>query len=451
MSALSNKIALKYFKKRIISWLAVLTVAVSVFITLVVMTVMNGLAEEFKEKNHRMFGDCIISSRSLVGFAYYEQLMTSLDGRDFVEAISPVILSSGLLSIDGGTRGDGVDITGIDAESFCRVTAFADTLYPDSISSPSDIFVNPAGGAEPGCVRGISMMARRSSGGEYPTRLAYTIKLDVSCFPLTAGGTLAKSGTDLANTKSFIVTNDSNTGLPRLDDSMLYVPFREAQLLCGMGGTQPRISAVFIKFKPGGNLNRSVAAVQEIFDKFKASVQGEAYTDLLEQVNVQSWKQYRREEIAPIEKEGIMLMAMFVLIGVVTVFVILVVFYLIISHKSRDIGLFKSIGISTCSVMGLFLRFAAIVGVIGATAGSLGGFLFLRYVNDIEGWLYANYGWQLWDRSMYSIGAIPNDMQLSVAVTIAILAVSASLAGAVIPVITASIKSPADALRVTQL
>ncbi len=451
MSVLSNKIAVKYFKKRIISWLAVLTVAVSVFITLVVMTVMNGLAEEFKEKNHRMFGDCIIASSSLVGFAYYEPLMAELNKQDFIEVISPVIQSNGLLSLEGGSRGEGVDITGIDPVSFCKVTEFAATLYPESINTPADIFVNPEGGAEPGCVRGISMMARRGSGGVYPTRLSYNLKLDVSCFPLTAGGTLAKSGTDLANTKSFIVTNDSDTGLPRIDESMLYIPFNEAQLLCGMAGSQPRISAIFIKFTPGGNLNRNVAAVQAVFDKFKETMAGNVHADLFEQVNVQSWKQYRREEIAPIEKEGIMLMAMFVLIGVVTVFVILVVFYLIISHKSRDIGLFKSIGVSTYSVMGVFLRFAAIVGITGATTGSLCGFLFLRYVNDIEGWLYANYGWQLWDRSMYSIGAIPNDIQFSVAATIAILAVIASLAGAVIPVMTASLKSPVDTLRVTQL
>ena len=451
MSVLSNKLAVKYFKKRVISWLAVLTVAVSVFITLVVMTVMNGLAEEFKEKNHRLFGDCIISSSSLVGFAHYERLMTELAGQDFVEVMSPVILSSGLISLEGGSRGEGVDITGIDPESFCKVTEFADTLYEGSISSPADIFVNPEGGNEPGCVRGISMMARRGSNGQYPSKLAYSLKIDVSCFPLTAGGTLAKGGTDLANTKSFVVANDSNAGLPRIDESMLYVPFNEAQLLCGMGGAEPRISAVFIKFKPDTNLNRNVAAVRDIFDSFKASMKGEAYADLLEKVTVQSWKQYRREDIAPIEKEGIMLMAMFVLIGVVTVFVILVVFYLIISHKSRDIGLFKSVGVSTFSVMGVFLRFAAIVGITGASVGTLSGCLFLLCINDIENWLYVNYGWQLWDRSMYSIGEIPNDIQFPVAASIAVLAVIASLAGAVIPVMMASLRRPVDTLRVTQV
>ena len=140
MSVLSDKLALRYFKKRIISHLAVLAVAVSVFITLVVMTVMNGLANDFKEKNHSLFGDCIISTDSLVGFVYYQQLADELIELDSVRAVSPVIFSSGLITVDNSSGTEGVDVMGIEPASFCEVTAFAETLYPDSFTDAADIF-----------------------------------------------------------------------------------------------------------------------------------------------------------------------------------------------------------------------------------------------------------------------------------------------------------------------
>ena len=55
-------LAWRYFRKRPITLLAVAAVALCVFIVIVVMTVMNGLVQEFREKNHRYFGDCLVIS-----------------------------------------------------------------------------------------------------------------------------------------------------------------------------------------------------------------------------------------------------------------------------------------------------------------------------------------------------------------------------------------------------
>ena len=449
MSVLSDKLALRYFKKRIISHLAVLAVAVSVFITLVVMTVMNGLANEFKEKNHRLFGDCIISTDSLVGFAYYQQLAAELIELDCVRAVSPIISSSGLISVDGLSGTEGVDVMGIEPGSFCQVTAFAQTLYPDSFNDEAAIFNTEI--AEVGCISGIALFNRRDSDGEYSRRLSYSLELELSCFPLTPAGTLAKSGTDLVNTKRFLLTNESNSGLPRIDRSTLYIPFEEAQLLCGMSGAAARANAIFISFNEGYRFAAAMSEVEGVFDRFKSSFSDKPYGNLLANVRVESWRQYRREAIAPIEKEEIMLTAMFVLIGFVTVFVILVVFFLIISHKSRDIGLFKSFGVSTFGIIGIFMRFAITAGIAGAGVGVFGAVMFLRYINDIEAFLYANYGWQLWDRGMYSIGEIPNQVRFAVVITISLCAVLAAITGALVPVISASVKRPADTLRVSQV
>ena len=90
-------LATRYLLKRRITYFAVLAIALSVFIVIVVMTVMAGLVNEFKEKNHRFAGDCIVGTESLVGFAYYENFTTILEQQDYIEVVSPVIKSFALL------------------------------------------------------------------------------------------------------------------------------------------------------------------------------------------------------------------------------------------------------------------------------------------------------------------------------------------------------------------
>ena len=87
------KLAIRYFLRRRITSLAVVAVALCVFIVVVVMTVMNGLVREFRDKNHNFVGDCVISTDSLVGFPYYAEFIAELDKQDFVAARSGAIRS----------------------------------------------------------------------------------------------------------------------------------------------------------------------------------------------------------------------------------------------------------------------------------------------------------------------------------------------------------------------
>ncbi|MHC4346822.1 MAG: FtsX-like permease family protein [Planctomycetota bacterium] len=65
-----------------------------------------------------------------------------------------------------------------------------------------------------------------------------------------------------------------------------------------------------------------------------------------------------------------MLIVLFGLLGVTTVFIVFVVFYMIISHKTKDIGVLKSMGASNGELIRLFLGFAFLVGVFGSLGGA---------------------------------------------------------------------------------
>lgn len=444
-------LAFRYLFKRRISYLAFLAVALCVFIVVVVMTVMTGLVRDFKQKNHLFTGDGVVGTDSLVGFAYYEDFVDTLAKQDFIEAVSTVISSYGLINRVGTDVSRGVQILGIEPESYSKVTGFSQTVHYRN-SDISKVFVPVYDENLDGCVLGIDMAMERDSKGQYsfgqsPFRTAFS----VSCFPLTAKGALAKAGAGEINTKTFYYSDVSQSGLARVDSSLIYLPFGHTQMLCGMDVADKRASRIHIKFKPDVKLEEAVDKVTAFWHNFMEDNKNKDKAYLFETVTVQTWKAYRRSSVAAMEKEQTVLAVMFSLVGITTVFIIFVVFYMIICHKSKDIGILKSIGVSNSNVVGLFSGFAVFLACLGSCAGVFGGWLFLRKINVIEGWLFKNFGFQMWDRTIYAIGDIPNQIELKTTVVIIISAVVACLAGAIIPAWQAAKLKPVETLQVNQL
>ncbi len=444
-------LAIRYLVRRRITYLAMAAVALCVFIVVVVMTVMTGLVTDFKQKNHRFAGDCVVGTESLVGFAYYEDFMKALEEEDFVEEVSPVIRNYALLNLKGTERNISVEITGIDPVRHNAVSGFGQTLHYHK--DDADRAFSPFYDANlVGCVIGIDLVLSRDSQGQYDYGDSpMEMELSISCFPLTARGALAKADTGLVNTKTFYYSDTSESGLARVDSSMVYLPFEEAQALCGMGGLNKRASSLHIRFKPEVKLDDGCGKVELLWRKFVQEKTGGKQAELLEGVRVQSWREYRRAFIAAMEKEQTVMTVMFALVGVTTIFIVFVVFYMIVSHKSKDIGVLKSIGASGGDIIELFSGFAFLVGLFGSSVGVLCGWLFLLKINRIEDFLYEHFKFQLWDRTIYIIGDIPNRMELDVVAVIIVSAIISCLAGAIVPSWEAARLEPVEALRVSRL
>jgi len=444
-------LALRYLYRRRVSYFALAAVALCVFIVVVVMTVMTGLVSDFKKGNHNFTGDCVVGTESLVGFPYYEDFGRILERVDFVEGVSPVIKSYALVNAGGSQQGGGVEIIGIDPVRHSRATGFGQALHYHR-GDASKTF-EPMGDANlAGCVVGVDLWLERSSKGKHyydPNPAATAIS--VTCFPLTAKGALAKAGTDLVNTKTFYFSDCSQSGLARVDGSTVYLPFEDAQALCGMSGPVSRVSWIHIKFKPNVKLEEGCRQVRLLWAKFCEQMRGKDNAEILAQVSVQSWKEHRREFIAAMEKEQTMLTVMFGLVGLTTVFIVFVVFYMIVSHKTKDIGILKSVGASGGDVVAVFLGFAAMLGVAGSAVGVAGGMWFLRDINALEGWLFERFGFQLWDRTIYAIGEIPHRMDLTMVLVVVGCAVLVCIIGAFLPSVRAAQARPVETLQVSQL
>jgi lipoprotein-releasing system permease protein len=185
----------------------------------------------------------------------------------------------------------------------------------------------------------------------------------------------------------------------------------------------------------------------DLWGQFKKDKAAAPNSGLLNTVSVQSWKEYRRAVVAPMEQEQLILSLMFVLVGITTVFIVFVVFYMIVNNKRKDIGVLKSVGASNTGVLSLFQGFAFGIGSVGSCAGVLFAWLFLSRINQIEQWSYKHLGIQLWDRTIYVIGDIPNHVEPSVLAVIVSCAILSCLAGALVPSYLAVRLRPVETLH----
>jgi len=437
---------IRYLLKRRITHFAILAVALCVFIVVVVMTIMTGLVQDFKQKNHDFVADCVVATDSLVGFPYYDEFMDVLRKTDFVESVSPAVKSYGLLSVQGSEIKRGVEIIGIDPALQSCTTNFGKTLHYHA-DQPAKAFVPPYDPNALGCVLGIDMALLRDMNGKYaysaqPTQVAITL----TCFPLTAKGAPAKAGAGEVSTQHFYYSDHSQSGIAHVDGSVVYIPLEQAQLLC-MSGDLKRVNAIHINFRPHVRLSQGCNQVAALWSEFKQQKAQAQDSYLLDTARVQDWKEYRRAVIAPMEKEQVLLSFMFILVGITTVFIVLVVFYMIVSHKKKDIGVLKSLGTSNISIMGLFSGFAFAVGLLGSWIGVFSGWLFLSQINHIEHWLFRHFGFQLWDRSLYAIGDIPSRLESHVLAIIVGCAIVSCLIGALIPGYCAARLRPVETLH----
>ena len=81
---------------------------------------MHGLVSGFKEMDHAYVGDCVVGTESLVGFAYYDELMERLDALPEVHAMSPVVKTYGLYTETGTGYSDGQNGFAI---GYCKVVS----------------------------------------------------------------------------------------------------------------------------------------------------------------------------------------------------------------------------------------------------------------------------------------------------------------------------------------
>src|SRR5581483_3379904 len=140
------------------------------------------------------------------------------------------------------------------------------------------------------------------------------------------------------------------------DSGLVFVPLDYLQTLRGM---PDRATSIQIKLKDYAHAIEVRDALRELFP---------AHT-----FQVATWE----------DKQTALL---FMIVGVAG-FGILAIFSMIVVEKTRDIGILKALGASNRGVMGIFLGYGLLLGIVGAGLGTALGLSITYYINGIESWL----------------------------------------------------------------
>jgi len=413
---------LKYLRRKLGPIFAAGAVMLCTAMVIIVISVMGGFLDMLQSSAKQLTGDVIVTSRSLTGFAYYEELLGRLEELPQVDAVSQIITAFGMVNLGGQTVG--VNVLGIKPQEFSKIVRYEDTLQwstQDMLTrygmDGGQISDAPPGfdlkalamslevrdGDPPGMVIGIEVnpWQYRDKQGQYDfDNSAVQAEATLTVLPLTERGAPAELGPAYAKTR---IVNEFKSGLYDIDKSQVFIHFDVLQKMLGMdqkeskvfdpetGEPMPgtsvrpaRVSEVSIRGAEGYSLDEVYQAVRAEVDVFVQS-----HPDITPPA-VRTWKKRHAHFINAVKNEKGMVTFLFVIISVVAVFMVATTFYMTVLEKTRDIGVLRAIGASQPGIIGMFLGYGLAVGTVGAFGGLLLAIAVVVRLNEVQYWL-ANY------------------------------------------------------------
>jgi lipoprotein-releasing system permease protein len=481
-------LCLKYLRTRYLAVVCIISVMLGVATLIVVNGVMSGFSTKLMTHLHGILADVTVATDRDTGFeeppeAMMARIQASPSGKH-VDAMSPTVETFALLQFHVQNRAGEkiairkqVRVVGIDPAKHAQVGQFSEYLVrqknspaPSFALTPEALerfernllaeqwerqFVQPnlvvpqvpVPGAPPplpppaldpgppprmpGIIVGFSIAHGRYTDPETGQQvMPELLRPGDEVFLATVG-----AGAMKPVSATFVVCDYFKSEMSEYDSSFVYVPLDELQRLRGM---DDKVNSIQLKLKDGSTDPRFV------HEKFVPEVGGLFSRN---EVYVRSWQQQQGPLLAAIDIErGLLNVLLFLIIGVAG-FSILAIFSMIVSEKVRDIGVLKSLGASNRGVMGIFLGYGLLLGLIGCALGTVAGLVITANINEIEKWLTARTGQQIFDRSVYYFDRIPTNIEPGSVALINLGALVTAVLFSLLPAWRAARLQPVKALR----
>jgi len=345
-------------------------------------------------------------------------------------------------------------------------------------------------GPEPAVVPGIEVTGlnhRQSWGGYVPLtamRPTSTGSIDVENIFMPRNGSLALTLLALdsngrfadAITRTFPVANEFQSGIYDADSQIVLVRLDALQSMLNMDraeriepagpfdtivdpetgeqipapprviGIDPaRVTNVLVRGREGVESDALAAICQSVYQRFAEAHQGEVPDAF--NIVINTWQEKNRTLISAVKKETGLVLFIFGIVCFTNVFLVLSIFWSMVSEKTRDIGILRALGAGWAGIAWLWLRYGLVIGTVGSTLGVLLAWVIVHNINPIHDWIGRTTGIVIWDPSVYYFIEVPNEMSWPHAAVVLLAGVLTCVIGAAIPSVRAARMDPVKALR----
>ena len=162
---------------------------------------------------------------------------------------------------------------------------------------------------------------------------------------------------------------------------------------------------------------------------------------------VRDWTQDNASYFRAIRIEKSMVALILLLIVGVAAFNIVAMLVMVVNDKRTDIAILRTLGAAPATVLRVFITQGLVIGWCGVAAGVTLGVLVARNVGTIAPFLERVLGFRFFDADVFYITALPSELQSADVLWISAAALLLTLAATVYPSLRAAATPPAAALR----
>lgn len=164
-------------------------------------------------------------------------------------------------------------------------------------------------------------------------------------------------------------------------------------------------------------------------------------------IAIRTWEDLNATFISAVKKETGLVLFIFSFVSLTAVFLVLAIFWSMVSEKTKDVGVLRSMGASRTGVAAVWLSYGLAIGLVGSLLGGTLAYTIVTNINPIHDWMGEALGLQIWDPKIYYFTDIPSKVELDKAIIVMSGGALSSVVGALIPALRAAFLHPVKALR----
>lgn len=406
-------LALKYMKPKrtflsVISVISVVGVMLGVAMLVIVLSVMSGFDDMWRDKILGFDSHITVSRRGVIEDA--DRMAEMIQKVDGVSGVAPYV--QGFVYVTHGQNYQIPMMRGVDVDKEKLVSQIPNHIVAGRFSLDEDEVV---------------------VGRDFAFRLGVTVGdklLIYSPQSFMAG----KDEAVLPLPEEVRVSGIFEIGMYEYDVGFILLPLSLVQDMFGLNGG---VHALRVMTK-----DPDPYPAKQVAERIEAVVRGE-YPDVV----VKTWMELNQQFFDTLRLEKHMMFFMLIIIVLVAAFGITNTLIIVVVQKTREIGLLRAVGFSSGSIMRVFFWQGWIQGVIGTALGVGLGMLMLRYRNALMHGMSTLLGRDLFPRMFYQFSEIPARTSVSDIVVIVVLSMILCTLAGFLPAWRASRLDPARALR----